>query len=357
MLSLCGRYATLPPRPRRILQRFLKDSWNARQTARADTKAPFRHEIWGLLRLLARAGRSYHSGMANQVEESGYEPDHDIPGPGEDDSTAERRIAGWQRALRWVAWLTFVGVVIAHSDRQSFGAVEFLALGVAIAISIWCMAKPLGGPKVDIDQPAEVRGAFVSRTSWGLVLLGVALTVGGIGATGAIVYDLSTGRATIREVFGDMGAFVAGWTAEMVTNWSYDAHLEDTHAYALFVLVVPGLLLIWFNLVPFVKRGREFRIEPDSSISVRGPRDWHQLLEYEYSTVSADGTTIRFKSVGDETFVVVLPQARVFSRESGARLRSSVSAAFFQQRLASRGFTVDAIDKKRFGATLKGVGR
>jgi hypothetical protein len=46
----------------------------------------------------------------------------------------------------------------------------------------------------------------------------------------------------------------------------------------------------------------------------------------------------------------------VFSRETGARLRSGVSAAFFQQRLASRGFTVDAVDKKRFAASLKGAG-
>ncbi|OBA82467.1 hypothetical protein A9W99_01870 [Mycobacterium sp. 1164966.3] len=283
--------------------------------------------------------------MGHQVEDDGVD---------EDESTPERRLASWQRALRWTAWLTFIGVAIAHSDRPSFGAVEFLALGIALAVSIWCMAKPLGGPKVDIAEPADVRGAFVSRTSWGLVLLGVALTVGGIGATGAIAYDLSTGRATIREVLSDMGAFVAGWTAEMVTGWSYDAHLEETHAYALFVLIVPGLLLIWFNLVPFVKRGHEFRVAPDSSVSVRAPGGWFELLEYEYSAVTADGTTIRFAARGRD---VILPQARVFSRETGARLPDGVSAAFFRQRLASRGFCVDEVDKKRFDATLEHAAR
>lgn len=275
----------------------------------------------------------------------------------EDETSAERRLAGWQRALRWISWLTFLGVAIANSDRPSFGGLEFLTLAVAIGVSIWCMAKPLGGPKVDIEKPSQVRGPFESRTSWGLVLLGAILTVGGIGATGAIIYDVSTGRATIREVFSDMGDFVAGWTAEMVTGWSYDAHLEDTHAYALFALTFPGLILLWFNLVPFVKRGSEFRVEPDTSITVKGPRGWFQLLEYEYSTITADGTTIRFTPSAQGPPAIVLPQARVFSQETDARLRGEVSAAFFQERLERRGFTVETIDKRRFTATPIGVGR
>lgn len=264
-----------------------------------------------------------------------------------DGSTPERRVAGWQRALRWVAWLTFLGLAILHSDRESFGPVELLALAAAIGVSVWCMAKPLGGPKVEIDEPAEVRGAFVSRTNWGLLLFGVALTIGGIGATGAIVYDVYTHRATIRDVVSDMGSFIVGWTAEALTGWSYDAHLEDTHAYALFVLVLPGLLLIGWNAVPFIKRGHEFRVEPDSSISIRGPRGWFQLLDYEYSAVIGDGTTIRFTAAGDGAPPIVLPQARVFSRETGARLSSDVSAAFFQQRLSLRGFAIEAINAKR----------
>ncbi|GAB7142526.1 hypothetical protein [Mycobacterium riyadhense] len=263
------------------------------------------------------------------------------------DMTPEMRVAGWQRGLRWGAWLGFLGLAIAHSDRESFGPVELLALAAAIGVSVWCMAKPLGGPKVDIDEPAHVRGAFVSRTNWGLVLFGVVLTIGGIGATGAVVYDVATGRATIRDVVSDMGSFVVGWTAEVLTGWSYDGHLEDTRGYALFVLVVPGLLLVGWNVVPFIKRGREFRVEPDSSISIRGPRGWFQLLEYQYSAVFGDGTTIRFTAVGDGAPPIVLPQARVFARETGARLSRDVSAAFFQQRLAHRGFAIEAIDVKR----------
>jgi hypothetical protein len=249
--------------------------------------------------------------------------------------------------LRWLAWLTFVGVAIAHSDRSSFGLLEFLALAVAIGVSIFCLAKPLGGPKVSIDEAADVRGVFVSRTNWGMVLFGVALTVGGIGATGAIVYDLSTGRASVRDVRGDIGTFVVGWTTEALTGWTHDAHLENTHAYALFVLVLPGVWIVCWNLIPLFKRGREFRVDPDTSISVRRPEGWIDVLEYEYSAVAADGTTVRFTPAGRGTPAVVLPQARVFSRETGVRFARDVSAAFFHQRLARRGFTVEMIDAKR----------
>jgi hypothetical protein len=291
---------------------------------------------------------SYDPGMATPEP---VEPDHDLSEDGleaEDvESTPERRIGSWQRALRWVAWLTFIGLAIANSSSESFGLLDGLALVVAIGVSIWSTAKPLGGPKVRIDGPADVRGVFVSRTNWGLVLFGGVLMIGGVGAIGAIAYDLSTGRATVRDVFSDMGTFVVGWTMEVATGWSYDAHLEDTHAYALFALVVPGLWLVWWNLVPLVKRGREFRAEPDGSIAVRGSHGWFQLPEYEYSAVAADGTTMRFTPAGDWTPAVTLPQARVFSRETGARLRRNVSGEFFSQRLARRGFSIEAIEVKR----------
>lgn len=287
--------------------------------------------------------------MADHEPGDGYQSGEidDMPDAGEQESTPVRRVAGWQRALRWAAWLTLLGLAIANSDRESFGPLELLALAAAIGISVWCLAKPLGGPLVAMDEAADVHGTFVSRTNWGLLLIGVALTLGGIGATGAIVYDLSAGRATVHDVLADMGTFVVGWTSEALSGRSYDAHLERTHAYALFVLVVPGLLLLRWNLVPLVKRGHEFRVEPDAVIWVRGPRGWGQLLEYNYASVTADGTTIRFTPSGDATPAVILPQARVFCRETGTRLRSQVSAELFQQRLARHGFTIEVIDAKR----------
>lgn len=296
--------------------------------------------------------------MANQVGSDGYGPDELDRDTSGRHGSGERRVAGWQRVLRWVAWLAFLGIAVKNSDRPSFGALEFLALAIAIGVSVWCLARPLGGPKVDIENPAQARGTFVSRTSWGLVLLGAILTVGGVGAIGAIVYDLATGRARIGDVLHDIAIFVEGWLAEMFTNYAYDAELEKTHAYALFVLIVPGLLLLGFNLVPFLRRGREFRVEPDASISIRTTRGFEPLLEYEYSAVTADGTTIRFIPAAPQATAIVLPQARVFCRENGARLEPAISGELIGRRLARRGFTVDEIDSKsgHFRARRGGLG-
>jgi hypothetical protein len=85
------------------------------------------------------------------------------------EDTGERRVAGWQRALRWVAWLTFLGLAIKNSQSVYFSPLEWLALAAAIGISIWCLAKPLGAPKMEMAKPTHPLGAFVSRTSWGLV--------------------------------------------------------------------------------------------------------------------------------------------------------------------------------------------
>jgi hypothetical protein len=255
--------------------------------------------------------------------------------------TAERRAAGWQRALRWVAWLAFLGLAIANSQRVAFSGIEFVALAAAIGISIFCVAKPLGGPKVDLSDPSHMLGGFVSRTNWALVLIGVFLTVGGVAATGAIVYDMATGRASFGDVLRDIAVFIEGWFTELFLGGFYDAELEKTHAYALFGLLLPGLLLLWFNLVPFFKRGNEFRVEHDASVAVRAGDTWPALLEYEYSTVAADGTTIEFHPPGGGKGALVLPQQRVFSREYGVRLPAKTNAEFFRRRLSMRGFDVD----------------
>ncbi|MDX1883767.1 hypothetical protein [Mycolicibacterium sp. 120270] len=267
--------------------------------------------------------------------------------------TAERRPAGWQRALRWASWLTFLGLAIRNSQSVSFGALEFLALAVAIGVSIFCVAKPLGGPKVDLSEPAHMRGDFVSRTIWVLVLIGLILTVGGVGATGAIVYDMSTGRASFGDVLHDIAIFVEGWFVEVFMRGFYDAELEKTRAYALFVLLLPGLLMLWYNLIPFFKRGTEFRVEADGSVAVRSGSTWPTLLEYEYANVTADGTAIQFSPAqGGST--LTLAQQRVFSRQYGVRLPAKTSAEFFRRRLQVRGFDVDdGSNKEHFTARRK----
>jgi hypothetical protein len=257
------------------------------------------------------------------------------------EDTGDQKVADWQRQLRWVAWLTFLGLAVYNSQNVYFSAPEWLALAAAIGVSIWCLAKPLGGPKYELREPSHLLGAFVSRTSWGLVLFGALLTLGGVTGSMAAIYDVSTGRATVGDVFTDIGIFIEGWIAEMISP-AYDAELEKTHGYALFLLPIPGLLLLFFNLVPFFNRGKQFQVHPDGSVSVRQGDSWEPLMEYQYSSVTADGTTIKFTPPPDGPPAVVLPQDRVFSREYEARLSAKVSAEFFRRLLAGRGFDVES---------------
>jgi hypothetical protein len=269
------------------------------------------------------------------------------------EQTADRLLTWWQRALRAIAWLTFLGLAIWNSQSVSFGPLEFMALFAAIAISVWCMAKPLGGPKVELSEPTHLLGAFVSRTNWALVIIGTLLTVGGVAGAGAVIYDMATGRASFGDVLKDIVIFVEGWFAELIVP-TYDAELEKTHAYALFLLFLPGLLLLLFNLVPLLKRGTEFQVHPDGSISVRRGDSWEPLMEYQYATVTADGNTIDFTPPADGPPAIRLPQDRVFSRDYGVRLKSAVSAEFFRRLLAGRGFEIEgAATENSFTARRK----
>jgi hypothetical protein len=254
--------------------------------------------------------------------------------------TAERLPASWQRVLRWIAWLTFLGLAIWNSQSVYFSGWEFVALVAAIAVSVWCLAKPLGGPKFELSEPTRLLGAFVSRTNWALVILGALLTIGGVAGLFAAIYDMSTGRASFGDLLKDIAIFVEGWIAELITPM-YDAELEKTHAYALFLLILPGLLLLWFNLLPLLKRGSEFQVHEDGSVSVRRDDSWEPLLEYQYATVTADGMTFEFIPPPGGPPALRLPADRVFSREYGVRLKNKVSAEFFRRLLAGRGFDIE----------------
>jgi hypothetical protein len=165
------------------------------------------------------------------------------------------------------------------------------------------------------------------------------LTVGGVAGAGAAIYDLSTGRATVGDVLKDIVIFIEGRIAELIAP-TYDAELEKTHAYALFLLLIPGVLLVWYNLIPFFKRGNEFQVHPAGSVSVRRGDGCEPLMEYQYSTATADGTTIDFTPPADGPHAVVLPQQRVFSREYGAPARQGqrrvLSAASCRARVRCR---------------------
>jgi hypothetical protein len=69
--------------------------------------------------------------------------------------------------------------------------------------------------------------------------LGAILTLGGVAGSMAAIYDVSTGRATVGDVMKDVGIFIEGWITAMIAP-TYDAELERAHAYALFLLPIPG---------------------------------------------------------------------------------------------------------------------
>jgi hypothetical protein len=153
------------------------------------------------------------------------------------------------------------------------------------------------------------------------------------------------------DVFKDIGIFIEGWIVNLIVP-TYDAELEKTHAYALFVLLIPGLL-VWYSLIPFFRRGNEFQVHPDGSVSVRRDDSWEPLMEYQYSVVTADGTTIEFTPPPDGPPKIVLPQDRVFSREFGVRLPAKVSAEFFRRLLAGRGFEVESASSSSNSVTAR----
>ena len=247
-------------------------------------------------------------------------------------------------------WLAFLGMAVYNSQTVRFSGLEWLLLVAAIGFSIWCMPRPLGGPRVELDKPQHLLGTFASRTSWGLLLIGALLTIGGVAGLGAATYDLATGRATFGDVVHDIVIFVEGWIAELIAGISYDAELENTHAYALFLLLIPGLILLWLNLIPLLKRAIAFRVEADGSVMVRRRDSWEPWLEYQYSSVSADGATILFTPPQDGPQSVALPQARVFCEENEARLKAELSAEFFTAMLDARGFEVDSSGGSAFTA-------
>jgi hypothetical protein len=78
----------------------------------------------------------------------------------------------------------------------------------------------------------------------------------------AAIYDVSTARATVGDVLRDIVVSIEGLITQLV---------------ALFPVLFPGLLLLWFNLISLFTKGSELEVDPGGSISVRSGRAWNRL--------------------------------------------------------------------------------
>lgn len=254
-------------------------------------------------------------------------------------SVRPRLLAGWQRAMIWILWLVFFGLCIASSDRGKFSFREFLTLAAAVAVTFWCLNNPLGIDRVEITSPASMRGEFRSRTNWELVLLGAALLLVGVAATCKILHDLRYGLTTVVGVFADFALFFLEMFLEQVTRGT-EGDVTESKLYILIVFLPIGLLVLWYNLLPLIYRGRPFAVSADGQLSVWLGGSWQPLRLADYRRISADGVTIQFSEPTRGKPVLTLPQERVFSRTLGTRVNARVLADFFRQRLENAGFQV-----------------
>ncbi len=248
-----------------------------------------------------------------------------------------RLLAAWQRGLIWVVWLGFFALCISNSDRGELSSREFVALLVAGALTIWCVINPLGIDKVQITDPNALRGEFRSRTNWALVLLGAAMSLVGIAAVFKIGHDLFYGFTTVIGIFEDFGLFFLELFLERISRGT-DGDVTKSRLYILMVLLPVGLLLLWFNLLPWMFRGAAFRISDDGQMSFWLGGQWQPLRPAHYRRVTADGISIEFTDPINAQARVTLPQGRVFSMTLGTRVSDVVLADFFRRRLEKAGF-------------------
>ena len=112
-----------------------------------------------------------------------------------------------------------------------------------------------GSPKIDLTVPADVRGEFASQ-------LGVVCWWAR--SSPSAVWCYRRHRLTCRRVAPMSVTFspTSGSSSKAGRSGSspgfYDAELERTAATPLAVLLIPGLLLLWYSLIPLLNRGIDF---------------------------------------------------------------------------------------------------
>lgn len=248
-------------------------------------------------------------------------------------------LAPWQRALLWLVWLGAFVVVWLNTDRDSLGLKEVAALAAAIGVTVWVKWHPAGGPAVEITDPNDLRGEFVSRPSWAWLLVGVWLCLGGIAFGVRLVRDLSSGLATPYDVLVDVVRFFTEWITERLSGGVH-GDVTNTRLYVMVVLLPMGLMILLFQLPALLWRGRRFRVDDDGSLHAFVGGTWEPLRVKAYGRIVGDGITIDFREEASGRPDVSLPQMRVYSALRGTRVSPRVLAGLIRQKAAAAGMEV-----------------
>lgn len=249
-------------------------------------------------------------------------------------------LATWQRSFLWAMWLAVLALLWQNTSGEGFTLVEFLAMAAATGTTVWICKHPMGRPKVYIENPADMRGHFESRTNWALVILAAHITLLGIGVAGKIVCDLNHGLTTVGGIFEDIAMFFIE-SLKIALSGGASGDVTHTKLYTLIIALPIGPFMLMMVLVPWTYRGVPFRIEPGDILEVRRDGKWQILDEHEFSQVVADAITIDFYAdAGDKTPALSLPLSRVYSCELRTRVKARVIAGYFRLRLEKRGYAL-----------------
>jgi len=244
-------------------------------------------------------------------------------------------------------WLSVLALLWQNTSGEGFTFVEFLAMAVGTGVTVWMCKHPMGKPKVYIDEPAQMRGRFESRTNWALVILAAHITLLGVGVAGKIVYDLNHGLTTVGGIFEDFAMFFIE-SLKIALSGGAEGDVTHTKLYTLIVALPIGPFMLMIVLMPWTHRGVPFRVEPGDVLEARRDGKWQILNEHEFPQVVANAINIDFYTdASDEKPTASLPLSRVYSCELGTRVKGQVIAEYFRLRLEKLGYTVKPRDGAR----------
>ena len=192
--------------------------------------------------------------------------------------------------------------------------------------------------KVDLTSPAQVRGEFSPRTNWAWCWW-APYRRSRAGATGAIVSRPVVGPRRRRRCPHRHRRLHRSDGSPRSSPKASTTRSSRRRAYALAILLIPGLLLLWYNLIPLRHRGKRFLVDDFGEVRTKVRDGWRSLQPQRFTTATADGTTITFDGARGEP-KLVLPSIGSTRSSMGATHRQA-QCRVLHRALTARGFTVE----------------